>query len=143
MEHAGEQKNKKLKIQGGLVGITRRANSRNKFFLISHVVSEIEKERREISHSQKKETKIDHALNQNKINIQSKNIISLAATFDTVKLQFTDREDANLYNILTGRLFKDNVKTDVLSIHFKGKQLYKVFIDERLRRESTISICLH
>ena len=80
-------------------------------------------------------------MNQNKINIQSKNIISLAATFDTVKLQFTDREDANLYNILTGRLFKDNVKTDVLSIHFKGKQLYKVFIDERLRRESTISIC--
>ena len=80
-------------------------------------------------------------MNQNKINIQSKNIISLAATFDTVKLQFTDREDANLYNILTGRIFKDNVKRDVLSIHFKGKQLYKVFIDERLRRESTISIC--
>ena len=87
MEHAGEQKNKKLKIQGGLVGITRRANSRNKFFLISHVVSEIEKERREISHSQKKETKIDHALNQNKINIQSKKIISLALTFDNLQVK--------------------------------------------------------
>ena len=32
-----------------------------------------------------KETKMNHALNQNKINIQSKNIMSLAATFDTVK----------------------------------------------------------
>ena len=51
----------------------------------------MEKELREISHSQKKETKIHRELNQKKINIQSKNIISLAATFDTVKLQFADR----------------------------------------------------
>ena len=121
VEHAGEQKNKKLKIQGG---ITRRESSRNKFFLILHVVSEIVKELREISHFQKKETKIHYALNQNKTNIRSKNIISLAATFDTVKLQFTDREDTNLYNILTGSLFKDNVKRDILSTHVKRKQLY-------------------
>ena len=59
-------------------------------------MSEIEKELREISHSQKKETKIHHALNQNDINIQSKNKISLVSTFDTVKLQFADREDINL-----------------------------------------------
>ena len=44
--HAGEQENKKLKVQGGFVGITRRENHRNKFFLISHAVSEVEKERR-------------------------------------------------------------------------------------------------
>ena len=64
----------------------------------------------------------------------------MTATFDTVKLQFTDREDTNLYTILTGRLFKDNVKRDILSIYVKGKQLCKEFIDERLRKESTISI---
>ena len=96
VDHAGEQESKKLNIQGGLVGITRRENSKNKFFLILHGVSEIEKELREISHSQKKETKIHHALNQNDINIQSKNKISLVSTFDTVKLQFADREDINL-----------------------------------------------
>ena len=104
------------------------------------MVSEMENELREISHSQKKETKIHHALNQDKINIQSENVVSLAATFDIVKLQFAGREDLNLYNILTGRLYKDNVKRDILSIHVKGKQLYKEFIDERLQRESTISI---
>ena len=41
---------------------------------------------------------------------------------------------------LTGRLFKDNVKRDILPIHAKRKQLYKEFINERLRGESTISI---
>ena len=81
VDHAGEQENKKPEIKGGLVGITRRGNSMNKFFLASYVVS------------QKKETKKHHALNQNKINIQSDNKISLAGTFDTVKLQFTGRED--------------------------------------------------
>ena len=44
----------------------------------------------------------------------------MAATFDNAKLQFTDQD---LYNILTGRLFQDNVKRDILSIHVKGKQL--------------------
>ena len=88
-----------MKIQGGLIGITRRKNSRNKFFLISHVVSEVKKELREISQSQKKETKIHHALNQ------------------------------------------DNVKRDILSHYVKGKQIYKYFIDEKLWRGSTISIC--
>ena len=82
-------KNKKrLKIQVGLIGITRRENSRNNFFLIPLVFSKIEKELREIL----KETKIHHLLNQNKTNIQSKNIVSWAATFD--------REDiTTLYNI--------------------------------------------
>ena len=85
LDHAGEQENKKLKIQGGLIDIRRRESSRNNLFLIWHVVSAIEKELREISHLPKKETKVHYTLNQNKINIHSKNIISLAATFDAVK----------------------------------------------------------
>ena len=80
-----------------------RESSKNNFFTLSHVVSEIEKELREMSHSLKNETKILHSLNQNKINIPSKNIISLAKTCDNAKFQFTDREDTSLYNILTGR----------------------------------------
>ena len=60
------------------------------------MVSEIKKELREISQTQKRVTKIHHALNQNKINTQSKNVISLAAMSDTVKLQFTDRENTSL-----------------------------------------------
>ena len=66
------------------------------------------------------------------MNIQSKNIRSLAAKFNTVKLHSTDREHKNLHNILTGGLFKDNVKY-ILSIHVKGIQFHKEFIDERLR----------
>ena len=90
VDHAGQQEKKKLKIQVVLVGITRPENSMNKLFLLSHVFSEIENKRREMYHSQKKKKKINHALNQNIINMQSKNTISLAATFGIVKLQFTD-----------------------------------------------------
>ena len=58
------------------------------------MISEIENDLKEIFHSQKKEAKIHYALNQNKINIQLKNLVSLAVLLDTVKLQFTDRGDA-------------------------------------------------
>ena len=61
------------------------------------MVSEVKKELREISQTQKREIKTHHASNQNKINTQSKNIISLAAMSDTVKLQFTDRENTSLH----------------------------------------------
>ena len=140
MNNAGRQQNKKLEIQGGLIGTTRRDISMSNVFLVSHVVSEIEKGLREISYLQKKETQLHLALNQNKINIQSNYVMNLVVTFVTVKLQFTDRQDTNLYNTITGRLFKDNVKRDVLSIHIKGIQLYKKFIAERLRKGPKISI---
>ena len=67
----------------------------------------------------KKETQIHPTLNQNGIDIQSKNMISLVATFDTGKLQFKYRENANLCNVIAGRFFEDIVKRDVLCIHVK------------------------
>ena len=82
--HAGEQENKKLKIQSGLIVICSK-KAAGTISTLSRVVSEIEKELRKISHSQKKETKILHSLNQNKININSKNIIGIAVTCDTAK----------------------------------------------------------
>ena len=84
--YASEQENKKPKIEGGLIGIKRGVNSRNNFFLILHVVSDIKNELREIFRLQKKETETKYALNQNKIIIQAKNT-SLAATYDTVRVK--------------------------------------------------------
>lgn len=85
-------------------------------------------ELREICHSQKKEKQIEHALNQNNIVIKSKNVISLTATSDTENLQYTDREDTNLYNILIACLFEHIYllfEHNTLSICVKGIQLYK------------------
>ena len=65
-------------------------------------------------------------------------MVSEAATFGTAKLQLTHREDTNLYNNITGRLVKDNVKRDALFIQAEGIKLYNEFIDERLQ-ELTMS----
>ena len=54
---------------------------------------------------------------------------------NTVKFQFKDQEGENFYNILAGRLFKDNFKKYTLSIHVKGIQLPKKFIDERHQKK--------
>ena len=62
IDHAGEQENKKLKIQGGLIGITRQQISRDRYFLIAHIVSEIDKEMREMSGCARKERSQYHDL---------------------------------------------------------------------------------
>ena len=80
------------------------------------------------------------AQNENEINIQSKHTINLAATFDTVKLQFTHRESTNLDNIMTGRLFENNVKRNVLSIQVKQIHFYKEFTDDRFWKALTMRI---
>ena len=72
--------------------------------------------------------------------MQSKNTISLAATFGTAKLQFYRLRGYNPLQNLSGCFYKDNIKRDILSMHVKGKQLYKECIDENLLRESIISI---
>ena len=103
------------------------------------MVSGVENELPEISYSQKKKEQIHHALNQNEINIQGENMISLAATFDSV-WQFTHREDATLYNIITDSLFEDNVKEIFSLFELKAIQLDKEFIDERPQNKSTMTI---
>ena len=59
--------------------------------------------------------------------------------FDNV-LQFTDREDTNLYNILTGFLFKSNVEEIFYLFILKGNNSAKNLLMKGFGEESTISI---
>ena len=43
VDHAGEQVNKILKINGGLVGISHNVNARDRFFLTTPYIAEITK----------------------------------------------------------------------------------------------------
>ena len=65
------------------------------FSNIAWGVRDRERTKRNLSFA-KERNKNSPCIESNEINIQSKNKISLASTFDTVKLQFADREDKNL-----------------------------------------------
>ena len=77
VDHAGEQQNKKLKIQGGLIGITTKENSRNRYFIISPVISQIVYGMEEMRNCKTNEHTLHHGLNNYRRGIQSKCTISL------------------------------------------------------------------
>ena len=95
VDHAGEQQNKKLKIQSELIGITKE-NSQNRYFIRSPVISQIVNEMEEMGNSKTNEQTLHHHLDNYRRGIQSKCIISLVNTFDSLNLQFTDAEDDGL-----------------------------------------------
>ena len=111
VDHAGEQQNKKLEIQDGLIGITTKENSRSRYFIISPVISQIVNEMEEIGNCKTSEQILHHY----RRGIQSKCIISLVNKFDSPNLQFTDAEDDRLFHIVTGRIFPNIVRDHVRS----------------------------
>ena len=48
----------------------------------------------------------------------------------------TLRSDEPFRNIITGQLFSDTIYNDLIGAYEKGKELYLVFTDERLKPES-------
>ena len=76
VDHAGEQQNKKLKIHGGLIGITTKENSRNKYFIISPVISQIVNEMEEMGNCKRSKHTLHRRLNNYRRGIQSKCIIT-------------------------------------------------------------------
>jgi hypothetical protein len=99
IDHAGEQENKKLKIQGGLIGITRQQNSRDRYFLIAHIVSEIDKEMREMSGCARKERSQYHDLTPSVKHRQAIWITNLHETLSSVNFVMSSEADTRLYNI--------------------------------------------
>ena len=63
VDQADEQQNKKLKIQGGLIGMSTKENSRNRYFIISPVISQIVNKMEEMGNCKTSEQTLHHRLN--------------------------------------------------------------------------------
>ena len=140
IDHAGEQENKKLKIQGGLIGITRQQISRDRYFLIAHIVSEIDKEMREMSGCARKERSQHHDLTPSVKHRQAIWITNLHETLSSVNFVMLSEADTRLYNILSERVFPSSINEQVLNVKAIGDEMYTDFVTKRLLPSSEMSI---
>ena len=99
-DHAGEQENKVLKIQGGLQGITRQENARIRYFLIAPILKEIVDKMQAMSGLNDKEGRCHHHLNRLKQSIQNKDVSSLVDVFKEINLCEGERVDEQMYNLV-------------------------------------------
>ena len=139
-DHAGEQENKKMKIAGGLKGISRSENARTRFFLIGPILKDIVSQMEELGGTKQRSLQSHHNLNPSFIKRQSARIIKLVGTFDTLQFSMDTLKDERLYNLITGMVFPTSSYKAVLSIVPDGKKLDELFLKERVLQNSTVSI---
>ena len=127
-DHAGEQENKKFKILGGIKGITKNINARTRYFLISLVLQQIVDEVKTMGGVEKKKPKLHHHLNKAHSDIQARRVKSLVTPLEDFGLFMSAREDNRLYNIVTGKVFPEEICDKLFSINDDGGKHLKVYV---------------
>ena len=130
-DHCGEQKNRKIKNRGGI-------NSRTRHFLAAPVLASITDQMFDLGgHITRSSTK-HHQLNNAYIRRQNEAVNSLVQVFEE-HLSFSEISSPFM-NIITGQIYSDQITEDMLCFEKTGNMVYKQFIDERLKPNSTKSI---
>ena len=83
MDHAGEQVNKLLKINGGLIGVSKNVNARNRFMITAPIISGISTEAKKVCgiHKEKSE---HHQLSNAYLNLQHDMITKFVKIFQSL-----------------------------------------------------------
>jgi hypothetical protein len=126
-----EQENRKMKVMGGLVGITLQPRTLTKYFLTAPYAQKLSSEVRLASHSQSSDSGPHHQVGQHSSSRQFTNAASLMASFKefTVPFQY---EGHDLVNLVTKRVASKSVTADVCRMSTAGTEQYDEFVRSRL-----------
>ena len=133
-DHCGEQQNKVMKGRGGVSRQSSNANSSNRYFLTTPILSQIFSEMFSIGGMNDGKNAIHHQLRVSYPRKQNAWVVSLLRRFEKQSLFLSATDCAVL------QLFSDEIYQDLINVYDKGKKLYETFVTERLSPESTINI---
>ena len=135
-DHGIEQENKRLKVSGGIVGITQQEQALQRFFLAAPVLSALFKDF-ELNYTEYRDiSSKHHDLYGNKPKRMQNNAQSLCRVVSEHGEPFTS-QDTRLYNILTHALVTEKVEEEILMRDELGQRLFEEFV---VRLDGNISI---
>lgn len=129
-DHAGEQENKVLKVQGGLRGIANNENARNRFFLVAPVLSQINR-----NLSETKTLPVHHNLLPSKTSKQRVRVEKIIKTLEDHAKLFCNNNGV-LRNIFTNAVVNDQYVYDIINVNAIGAKSLLKFEEERLYTNS-------
>ena len=135
MDHAGEQVNKTIKIEGGLTGVSRNENARTRYFLTAPIISKIASNFK-APNTAKKHHQNNRAYSTRQTEMKEK----LVAVLRQHNVTFDQDMGPEMHNFITKQVFPEEITTDVLSVEKVGKDGLKTFVEERLAKDATTSI---
>ena len=135
-DNALEHLNRKMKVSGGLVGITLNPNARVKFFLIAPELSQLSDQAKSMAGvSFSGETSHHHALTTAVFSLEEKSVEKLLTTMESFTNPF-DQESDTLFNLVTKVVMPENVKKDLCEQSIIGERLFQRFVEERIKEQS-------
>ena len=132
-DHGIEQENRKLKVIGGIVGITQKEKSLDKYFLIAPELSNLQNEfeKTYFTGSRTKRTE-HHELTGGKLSRITKNAVKLSAVFQDHGNPFESVDEDDMFNLLTKAVINETNTNDILRRDEIGQQMFESFVTERL-----------
>lgn len=130
-DEALEHQNRKLKVRGGLVGITLNENARNRFFLANSELTRIASETDRMMGCHKTEQSKHHEVSVIVQQRQDKNVLQLKEAFENTTNPFHCKTE-ELIHILTQRVFPQEIKVSLDSVAKVGQDLHNIFLDQRV-----------
>ena len=110
VDHAGEQENKLLKLEGGLTGIANNENARNRFLLTAPILrqfcDDFYKDSSKKSH---------HNLQPGKTLKQENRVSKIVKTFETYANPFSIEDEGTLRNLYTNVVVPSKYVEDIIN----------------------------
>ena len=132
-DHALEQENRRLKVHGGVIGITQNENALKCFFLIAPELKRMcmkSEENVGIHHVLNKEK--HHELQGTKLQRMNTN----KARFQDIIVEHGDLFEStstDMMNLITHAVVPDAIAGDITNRDNVGKEIFKKFVEERLK----------
>lgn len=131
-DEALEHENRRMKVLGGLTGITQNPQALNRFFLISPELARISSEAKEMFNLSSSSKNQHHAFNENIRRRHQTNVERLSIFLNQSGNPFL-YEDGLLINIVTKCVFPENISNDMCQMTVRGKKAYNTFVRERIQ----------
>jgi len=132
-DHSIEHEIRKLKVTGGIVGITQNENSLDKFFLIAPELSNIQREfEKTYSADHDSKRAQHHELTGGKLSRLRQNAIKLCSVFYEHGNPFESTDEDEVYNLLTKAVMTQTATNDIIHRDEIGQQMFESFVTERL-----------
>ena len=137
VDHAGEQENKVLKSDGGLIGIANNANARERYCITAPIISRMVTELNEHMSSASNPQKTHHQLIPSERKKQAERVEKIKSAIKSHTNPFGMIQDPSLSNLVTNKVVAPEFIEGILNVDKQGKTLHQDFINERLETQST------
>ncbi len=130
-DHACEQINRLLKVNGGITGISNNPNARQRFFLTAPELSCFANDFKSQFHSSSNHGAFHHDLSPGKVKRDHDITTRIKETITSHGNPFCV-EGSSIHNLITHAYIPDEYVPQILNIDNTGQQLYEDYVSERI-----------